>query len=295
MRFVWVQDLPFTLVPQSGGAQLTDFEMYKEGIRKGYEQALITPQNYQQIPVQEEDVLILSNIKSFGPERFLDKPNPVIMFHHDYLFCRYRLFYPRLEKCIKACAYKEPWKKLFKKAKLNIFLSPLHYKMHKEVFGDSIEPHALVPSPVDPDKFYDMKKKREKNSVLGVNCLLPFKGAKNVVRYAEEHPDLKFTFVGAKDDSIQLPKNCEFIGPVPQEKIIELLSTTEAFIHIPETPQPCERTVVEAKLSGVPKLILNPLVGATSYKQFRYDRDRFAKWISQSPKNFWKKNEKVIK
>ena len=131
MRFIVYQDLNFLEAPYSGGAQLTDAEMYKEGLRRGYDMALITPQNWQNTPVYEEDVLILSNITRFDPGRFEKVPNKIIVFTHDYLFCRYRLFYPRLEKCIKACAYKGPWEKLYKMASLNIFLSPCTTKCTK--------------------------------------------------------------------------------------------------------------------------------------------------------------------
>ena len=289
MRFVWVQDLDFVSNPYSGGAQASDWGHYQYGLKKGHEQILITPQNWQSVQVQGEDVLILSNIRSFGPERFLDKPNKIITFNHDY-WCRYRLFYPRLEKCIKSCAYKEPWEKLFKKAKLNIFLSPLHYKMHKEVFGDAIEPHALVPSPVDPEKFYDMKKEREKD-VLTVNTALPFKGKANLIAWANNNPDRKITVVGARSD-VPLPSNCEYIGVVPYAEMPELYNKHKFYLELPSTPQPMNRTACEAYLCGC-SLITNNLLGFMSWG-WKLRDDVRGNVGSNASKRFWKSIEKVI-
>lgn len=241
------------------------------------------------MPIQEDDILILSNIQSFGPERFLDKPNKIITFNHDY-WCRYRLFYPRLERCLNSCAYKEPWERLYKKAKLNFFLSPLHYQMHEEVFHDSIEPHALVPSPVDPDKFCDMKKERKKD-VLTVNTALPFKGRDNMIRWAKDNPDRKITVVGARSD-VPLPSNCEYIGAVPYAKMPELYNEHRFYLELPSTCQPFNRTICEAYLSGC-SLIMNDLLGFVSWGWKSRDEVR-EKVGRNASKRFWKIIEKVI-
>jgi len=289
MRFAWIQDLDFVSNPYSGGAQATDWSHYQYGLKKGHEQILITPQNWQNAQVQGDDTLILSNIRAFGPERFLDKPNQMIMFHHDY-WCRYRLFYPRQEKCIKSCAYKEPWEKLFKKAKLNIFLSPLHYKMHKEVFGDAIEPHALVPSPVDPDRFCDMKKERKKD-VITVNTTLPFKGRDNMIQWAKDNPDRKITVVGWVKPDVPLPSNCEYIGAVPYDKMPELYNEYKFYLELPGTPQPLNRTACEAYLCGC-SLITNSLLGFMSWDW--KSRDEVRKKVGRNAsKRFWREIGKV--
>jgi glycosyltransferase involved in cell wall biosynthesis len=289
MKFVWVQDFDFLNNPQ-GGAQATDYSHFKYGLKLGYNQLVITPENYQNHPVQGEDILILSNITRFGAERFLDKTNRIIVFHHDYLFCRWRLYFPLADKCFN-CFYLPEWKKLYKKAELNIFLSHLHYEMHKKIFGDAIEPYVLVPSPVDPGKFYDMDKERTKD-IITVNGHLPFKGRDNLIKFAKENPDRKITVVGAQPD-VQLPPNCEYVGFVPNNSLNNILNDYQYYIELPTTPQPFNRSACEAFLAGC-KLITNNLLGFTSWRW--KSRGEVVKNIGENAsKKFWEAIMEVMK
>ncbi|RKY54168.1 MAG: hypothetical protein DRP92_01795 [Candidatus Neomarinimicrobiota bacterium] len=288
MRFVWIQDLNFLQNP-SGGAQASDYQHFIYGLKRGYNQVLITPENYQNIPVQENDILILSNITRFGAERFLDKPNKIIMFHHDYNFCKWRLYFPMADKCFN-CFYLPEWKKLYQKAALNIFLSPLHYEMHKKLFGDAIEPHVLVPSPVDPNKFYDMGKERTKD-VVTVNGHLPFKGRDNLIKFAKENPNRQISIIGPPPD-FELPPNCEYIGFVPNNKLNEILNDYRYYLELPNTPQPLNRTACEAYLAGC-KLITTNLLGFASWGW--RSREEVVKNIGENAsKKFWDAIMEVI-
>lgn len=285
MRLVWVQDLDF-INNQSGGAQATDHAHFIYGIKKGHDQILITPENFQQNPVQEDDVLILSNITRFGPERFLDKPNKIITFTHDY-WCKWRLYFPAIERC-HDCFYAPPWKKLYEKAALNIFLSPLHYEMHKKFLGDVVEPHVIIPSPVDSNKFYDLKKERTKD-IITVNGHLPFKGKSNLIKFAEENPDRHITVVGQPDN---LPSNCECIGLVSNDKLNDILNDYQYYIELPATPQPFNRSCAEGYLAGC-KLITNNLMGFISWNW--RSREEVIKNVGENAsEKFWKSIMDVI-
>jgi hypothetical protein len=72
-----------------------------------------------------------------------------------------------------------------------------------------------------------------------------------------------------------------------------MLAQTEEFLHLPQYTEPCGRTTIEAKLCGAP-LKLNKLVGVASYNEFKYDRDRFAAWIEDSARRFWRKIDKGV-
>jgi hypothetical protein len=124
--------------------------------------------------------------------------------------------------------------------------------------------------------------------------LLKFKDLENVIQYAKTHPERTITCVGAKEANVKLPSNVIPIGAVSPEELPGMYVQTEEFLHIPNYCEPCGRTVIEAKLCGVPKLVLNELVGVASYPEFKYDRDEFAKWIGGSARIFWEQVEEVI-
>jgi len=244
--------------------------------------------------------VIIGNASRF-PKRYLAKISEIteyVMFLHDqWPHCLYRAFYPDLQKCKTTCPYLPFSKKLLLNSALNIFLSPLHYRVYQRGIPElkSIEHYLHVPTvrmkPVDGVQ-------RIPNSVVGINVLWTFKGVENVLAYASGHPELTFTFYGGTDSPKilnTLPKNCVAMGRIPQEEMPGIYSQAQSFIHLPSHVMAAERTVIEAKLCGVPKLILNKLVGVTSYKQFRkLDRDEFAKWVGESHKRFWKKIEKEV-
>ncbi len=238
MKTALVQDLDPMAVP--GGAQTTDRLLVREGFRRGHDIEIVLPETYRDSDYNA-DLVIFSNITRFGPAI---KPRPswkgkYAVFHHDFNFCRSRLYFPLREKC-KNCVYLEGWRRLFGGAALNIFMSPLHRDAYFSVMPELSEvPHMLCPSLLRPDAWPRPERSRRPGTVLGLNCLLPYKGRSNVIRYAEEHADLAFTFAGAAEGEGMLPGNAEWIGPVDDMRLRELYGSTESFIHLPGTPQPC--------------------------------------------------------
>jgi len=302
MRIAWIQDLD--IWTHIGGAQQTDREIVKYGIRKGHDIDLITPTNFPAIQEMNCDLVIFSNchvLMGVDYNRMLRLADrfPHIMWHHDY-FCKYRLFFPIKEKC-KNCVYLPPWRKLYNESVLNIFMSPLHRDAHLSVMPELAEhPYALVPSAINPDD-YTPKAEADPNpsTVIGVNCLYSFKGMQNVLRYAQEHKDLSFTFVGGKEGNPKLPENCKYVGVKTRKELVQLYAEHEALIHVPQNPQPCERIVAEFILAN-PKgrLIVNDLVGILSYPNViengKLNREEIVRLVSQSPEKFWFEIEKVV-
>lgn len=277
-----------------GGTASNDKGMIKKGISKGHSIEIITPQYIKHKSITDPDLVILSNIMYF-PKDYIEKIMDnfkVVTFNHDYNFCNHRLYYPMREKC-KDCINKPFWEKIFKKSKLNIFLSPLHYEAHKHVFSQEIlEPRAIIPSCLDVGRWKPIEGvKKEKNTVVGINCLLPFKGRYPVHNYAKNHPDYKFTFIGEQQE-ISLP-NCEYVQYVPNEDMAEYLQKFEYFIHLPDTPQPFERTCAEAYLSGL-KMIKNENIGFFSYPWDYKDREDVRFKLRQAAVGFWDEIDKVL-
>ena len=120
MKILWVQD--YNIMAYAGGAERNDLRIVHEGIRRSHDITMDFEAEY--------DLAIISNCVTIDKE-IMEKiyEKPYIFFFHDYIFCRWRLFYPMLEKC-RTCAFASKWKKDFLKAKKLIFLSPLHRESH---------------------------------------------------------------------------------------------------------------------------------------------------------------------
>lgn len=153
-------------------------------------------------------------------------------------------------------------------------------------------PHALVPSAIDPkDHRAPLGVDLKPGTVIGVNNLYGFKGRENVLKYAAEHQELKFTFAGGKEKAVELPENCTYIGYKQREDLSAAFAGHEYLIHLPSTPQPFERTPIEFLIANPKgKLIINQLVGARSYPWFGKtspNREEIFKHCEEAPKTFW--------
>lgn len=286
-----------------GGAQVTDRQFILHGIRQGHDIFILTPQMLGKTPISTFDLAIFSNCVTFPkPElKKISESCKYVIFTHDFYLCRWRLYFASQKKCM-SCRYMPFWKDLYSRSLLNIFMSPLHYQAHCSVMPQLAKhPHALVPSAINPSDFLaspgiDIKPK----TVVSVNCLYGFKGRENVLQYAKDHPDLTFTFIGGKEKEVDLPENCKYVGYKLREDIVKLYGEHEYFLHLPEHPQPFERSPVEFILANPKgKLILNSLVGATSYPWFRVgdkiNRREIIKQCSEAPKKFWREIRACLK
>ena len=299
MKIAWIADFnPFA--GEGSGAELSEKAVIEEGIRKGFDISLCLPNTPAMNEVHKADLAIIGNASRF-PQQYLAKISETteyVMFLHDqWPHCVYRAFYPDLEKCKTTCPYLPFTKKLLLNSSLNIFLSPLHYRVYQRGIPElkNIEHYLHVPTvkmkPIDGVQ-------RIPNSVVGINVLWSFKGVENVLAYATEHPELTFTFYGGTDNPKRLntlPKNCVAMGRVAQEEMAGIYSQAQSFIHLPSHVMAAERTVIEAKLCRVPSLILNKLVGVVSYPEFKkLGYDDFAEWVGNSANRFWQKIKKGV-
>ena len=288
MTISWLQDMD--IMSESGGAQLTDRAHFYEGIRRGHDLELITPQS--QVNALPTPVVV-SNASLFPLDLFQDlqrSGKPYIFFCHDYWpICKYRLYYPMADLC-KSCYLKERWLPILAGARLIIWLSPLHRESWLWLYPELASvPYHLAPSPVNPGKFRDLGGERQ--GVVAVDSLADFKGKKHVLKWAAEHPQVRVAFVGPANGAV-LPANCRVLGWVPYSEMNQVYNHYEALLHLPQSPSPFDRTTAEAYLAGC-RIIGNPLIGALSYPWFT-SREEVANHCRNSPREFWEAVEKVI-
>jgi hypothetical protein len=285
------------MIGEGGGGELSERAVITEGIRRGHDIVLCTPNTPSKNSVFKSDLAIIGNASRFSTRYLaqLSEQQEVVLYIHDFWpLCKHRLFYSALDKCKTTCPHLPFAKKMLLSSSLNIFLSPLHKKMWLRAIPElkDIETYLHV-SPVDTKTFVPLDVPKIPNSTLCVNCLLKFKDLENVIQYAKTNPERTITCVGAKEANVRLPPNAIYIGDVSQEEMPGMLAQTEEFLHFPNYIEPCGRTVIEAKLCDAP-LRLNKLVGVASFKEFKYNRDRFAAWIAGSARRFWRKIDKEV-
>lgn len=290
MNFIWIQD--FDIVTSQGGAQLTDRSHFLEGVRRGHQMELLTPATGVS-PVftdaKKGATVIASNPVFLNVDvfnKFIEKDIPFIYFFHDYHpLCKYRLFYPMSGQCRHECYLKERWLPILLHAKMLVWLSPLHRQAWLWACPELEHlPYAIIPSPVDPTQFYPMGLDRE--GVIAVQSLHEFKGRELVLKWVEEHPEVRVTMVGGNPfPQIPLPANCTYHEWVPQEQLNELYNRHKALLHLPMNPMPYDRTAAEAYLAGC-DIIGNDLIGALSFDWW-HDRDTVRKHSISSSTDFW--------
>jgi len=288
MRILWLQD--YDIFSFQGGAEMNDAIHFAEGMRRGHDMKLINASS----PFWQADLLIISNCVSFDKTRIANmvKSTPTVFFHHDYIFCKYRLYYPMIEFCGK-CENAKFWLELYLQAKLNIWLSPLHREATLVALPELTESkYALVPSAIKPEPFINHPDLPRLDAFLSVHSLMPFKGMDNMLNFAALHPENQFHVINP--EQIQVPGNMRIIPPVTYNEMPKLYHSYKYYIELPSTPQPFNRTVAEAKLSGC-KVITNKLMGAASWDWFKEDSETMATHLLDAPNKFWTAIEEAVK
>ena len=278
-----------------GGAQLTDRAHILHGLRQGHDVAIAVPEG----PAPAIDVVdgvVVSNGQAFPLSTFQELAAgtvPYVFFLHDFWpMCKYRLYYSQEDKC-RECYLKPRWLPILQKARLLIWLSPLHREawLHSQPELEG-HPYALVPSPVDPGKFYDMG--LERRGTLAVDAGVGFKGGDNFIAWAKAHPEEPITLVGGNPENRELPPNVTLQGTVAYEHMVREFNNHVRFLHLPSNTQPFERTVAESILAGC-KVTANKNVGALSWPFMHQGREAVAQDLSLAPARFWAALEGAFK
>ncbi len=287
-----MQDINFAANP-FGGAQQTDYSHFTYGLKRGLDQYIIDPNNVGKMQMDKDDVVILSNVRSYNRDILAKIDNPKIIFHHD-TYCMYRLLFPATEKCYTRCPEVPSWKRVFQTAQLHIFLSPFHYEIHSQAFGDAVEPHIEVPSPVSPREFYPLTSPTPRAGICNLNGLITFKGRENHLKFAQEHPETFFTFAGENEKPEEpLPGNCRFVNGIVAPQLNNFYNAHGTYLQIPSHIEPFGRAITEAYLAGC-KLIYNSNVGCTTY-QWYTSRESVAEHVGENASRlFWDSIGRVV-
>lgn len=299
MKVLWIQDnSPWT---SFGGAEATDKQCILRGIREeGHEIQVMIPENMSTDLIDNAELIVISNAVRF-PQQILEYAllKPFVVFLHDFIFCRFRAHYPRLEKC-QACPYLPFWRRMFDESLLNLFLSPLHRSLYFEVMPElENHPSELICPPVDTSLFKPQQGvPRRENHAIYAGVIADYKGIREIIEYGKQHRELTIDFVGPVGHPLlhgselaqQIVANgFKHLPPVAYNQMPQLLSSYQYAIELPPFTMPCERFILEAYLCGC-QILANQNVGFLSWK-FK-NRKEAKRETEKSTEKFWKSVEK---
>jgi|TARA_Y100000310_G_scaffold202070_1_gene202184 hypothetical protein len=316
-----VADLP----PRPWGAELSNAQVIKVGRDIGYEIVEVNQKNFVNHQViKDADVVILNNLFMLGEQQFtrllevlMGEDKPYVRYEHDFSFCKWRQP-PCMGKmdgkgdiCGSCNVHLTPqnfrqqeiYRRLFSRATLSVFISPMHRDIHERAIGEyNIEPYHILTPPVDVDRFHMNGSETERESDLIVSTagkLNPTggdkKGWSNVSAFIDDHPEFKYEIYTLLHPEIQAWKslnhfNVSLREPIPWEMLPEVYQRSSKCLFLPNMPDAAGRTVIEAALCGC-EPIMNDMVGAKSFPKERIDFDNIdimRAQIERGPYDFWK-------
>jgi hypothetical protein len=191
----------------------------------------------------------------------------------------------RAEDKYPRAAFAEP---LFRNSALNIFQSPDHKEDHRRVLGaDGI----CIPPLIDDGMFKVVEgiKRKSNTALIGaphkafdpIGYLPSNDGGAELKTYIREHPDIHFDYLNESER-----QDAEFMPSVRHEKMPEIYSRYEYFVHLPQGKWAFDRMIFEAALCGC-KVAANDKVEGVSWGKNLADIEALREWMKKAPYYFW--------
>lgn len=244
MKILWIADMNTSI--HQGGSQQTNKAMIDYGRSLGI---TVDELNYGNMSIKitsdtknQYDFIISNNVYLFskipGFLDWLDQLPNHIRYEHDansYLTQRDRA-------------------KLFRNAKLSLFLSEEHLQYFQDVYGQLFKdiPTAIATPHIDQTLFYNYNIQRS-DSLLWCGLLHMLKGLNSLQKYANAGNSITISAIGNFSliaDLIKLP-NVRLVGQTPYEQMPILYNQHKTLLYHPGQLEPFCRTVGEALLCGM--------------------------------------------
>ena len=238
-----------------GGANITDDIMIQKGISLGHK---IKEFNFKDLkdtkPLDEFDLIILSNINSFKKEVIEDiiKNKKYLTYNHDYLFCQFRSAQCKM-RCKTKCKPAKIYQDMYSNSLLNIFLSPLQKSIHKDFFRETMRDAIYIPSPINKDVYFPDLSIQQPDAHLYLGTIMDHKGISQILDYAKGEKGKVFHFAGrpvSKELMRRIKEKHLYLGNIYHKEVPKLLRKYKYFMINPQWPEPFGRTIIEAMCSG---------------------------------------------
>jgi hypothetical protein len=261
-RVIWIQNYD-----KNGGAEISNFNCIATGRNLGFDVIGVVINNMQSFNLlRQADVIIVNNLHADNKETIIDYLNkttiPWIKYEHDL---------------------SEHDFDLYKKSRLNIFISPMQQKFYAQKCGE-MSPSVCLPLAINPDRWEYKANSREPNSVF-----IPAweKCQKNAEQFIKENPDKKFFVAGNA-----MTDNAVRLGDVDYVAMHDLYHRFETVYHAPVVPFAGDRVIFEAVLSGC-KIITTSNAGHTSWDFDWHDQTVLRSKLKTALYDFWHHVERI--
>lgn len=306
-KIAWLND--FTLEEFQGGATLSIELMKKKGKELGYEIDEITPKDSlsplspkgatitAKNPLQEYDLIILSNVNMFKKEVIEEiiKNKIYIKYEHDYSFCKYRSAQCE-EKCKdNLCKPAKIFVDMYSNSLLNIFFSPLQLNIYRKFFGETMRDSVVIPAPMEKGKFYPDKNVQH-DAYLFAGAIATHKGIHQILDFADANKGKIFHFAGKplnKDAMERIKKKHIYLGEIPHNEMPRLLRKYKYFIINPLMPETYGLNILEAMASGC-SIVRFPKSHQTGLESYNKNPLLMIEESIDAPNKFWEEVEKII-
>jgi hypothetical protein len=280
LQVAWIQSFE----RKDGGAELSSSEVIRIGRLLGFNISLGTTAAFHFSVLENADLVILNDLLHYESKlcsQILDyiKENqiPYVVYDHT----------------VFEGAELDTFYSMFLDSILNVFISPLHYMVRLEQFGEILSPYTILPLCVNPDNYYPIKGiQRDEN--LGVLLIHSptLNGSLGLSCYIKDHPETSWELYSK--GSGQAAKLASATGlilkeAIPHEKVPALLSKAKYLLHYSDNVRANDRVIFEAILCGaIP--IMNDSIGAKSWEPIFdiYHVPTLRKVLREAPYLFWR-------
>lgn len=277
MKVIFISD--FSIRHNSGGAQVSNDLIIKEGESRGHS---IRLHNYDSSPVdflESYNVLISSNLEhiyKLSPEKI-----KFILNHKNHF---------RLEH--DSCFYltKDDRQNIFKSSVINFFLSEFHINYFKDMYGDIFNKTSIIYDPINTNLFKDEGFER-KYDVVYCGYLHKLKGLDNLVKFSLENKDRQIDVFGWGDfdceNFFKKYSNIKFNNRLNHQEIAHVFKSSKSIFHSPLVNEPFCRMIGEALLCGINDIIGEPNKIGSFLEYKKMGLNQFRSNCSQAASLFW--------
>jgi len=265
-RVMWIQNYN-----KHGGAEISNYNCVAVGRNLGFDIVGMVVNDLQgKNLLRNADVIIVNNLHSENKDVVVDYLKnttiPWIKYDHDFLETDFDLF---------------------KKSKLNVFISPIHRDFYFEKVGLEIaEKSICLPLAIIPERWEYKSDSRQPDTVFIPSYK---KCRKNVVQFIEQHPDKKYIVAG---DIKPMSPNIETIGEIDYDKMQEMYHKYDMVLHMPEKMFAGDRILFEATLCGC-KVITNENAGHASWTFDWRDHKILRVHLKNALYEFWRHVDRI--
>ena len=275
-RISWVQD---NEVDWRGGAEFSARHVVEVGERCGFHVEPMTPSSFRADAMANAELVVLNNLWHFSGEQMrailavlFEMRVPYVKYEHDHR----ELTRPEFSR------------RLFERAVMNVFLSPVHRENHRDGIGAAGE---CIPLAIDVNAYRPVPGIQRVPGTALVSNVRTIKTWDRLKEYVFGHPEITFTVLAT--NGIIQGKNVKTIPPVLPEKMPELYSAHEYLVHLPDAWCAGERVIFEAALCGA-KIIANEKVGHMSWGWDLADTEALRERLIDAPYEFWRLVDGIV-